>query len=82
LSLNVSNNCLVQESGPTEPSRQGLKKGDLADGKIVTTVFDNGNIRTTDVSGIIAFAGAIEDNGALSVLSLEKNDLVLVVARL
>jgi hypothetical protein len=54
-----------------KPPRPDLKMGDLADGKIVTKIDpESGEIKLTDLSGIIALADAIPDMG-LSVNLLE-----------
>jgi hypothetical protein len=74
-SLNLANNHIAKEEDTISPPRQGLQKGDIVDGKRVTTIYDNGNIRVTDFSGILAVANAIKDMRAISSVNLLKNDI-------
>jgi Leucine-rich repeat (LRR) protein len=76
MSVNLANNHLSKEEGTSiSPPRQGLQKGDVVDGKTVTTIYDNGNIRVTDLSGILAIVNAIKDMRALSSANLLGNSI-------
>jgi hypothetical protein len=77
-SLNLANNH-IEEEDIISPPRQGLQKGDIVDGKTVTTIYvrhyNNGNIRVTDFSGILAVAKAIKDMRALTKFDISSNDI-------
>ena len=74
-SLDISNNNIVATSSWMKPPRQGLKRGDNVDGKTVTSIAGDGDIKLTDFSGVVALADGIKNNGALTSLNLASNEL-------
>jgi hypothetical protein len=82
-SLNLANNLLSREGSTISVfGRQGLQKGDVVDGKTVTAIYGNGNIRVTDLSGILAVANAFKDMRAMTSLNLASNNLLAEGAKI
>jgi hypothetical protein len=74
-SLNLASNHIVKEEDTISPPRQGLQISDIVDEKTVTTIYDNGNIRVTDLSGILTVVNAIKDMRALTSLHVGTNNI-------
>jgi hypothetical protein len=65
-SLDISDNSIVSETW-LDPPQQGLKVGDLVDGKCINSIDeDDGQIQLLDLSGIKALADVIPDMRAIS----------------
>jgi hypothetical protein len=70
--LDVSGNSLVSDSGWINADKHGFKKGDMVDYNGVqcsVSMETDFSYKVRDISGILALADGIRDNGALSVLS-------------
>ena len=74
-SLNISNNNLSGISDWIKPPREGLKVGDLVDGKPIVEIYSDGDIKVQDLSGVTAISDAIPTMGALTRLNLSNNEI-------
>ena len=73
-SLNISANNLGGISSWIAQPAKKLAAGDQVDGKLVVAA-DDDDYQTQDLSGVIALADGIENNGALTSLNIRYNSI-------